>query len=636
MKFRQHTTNMFAHSFLILLGLVVATSFLTSCANARSLPPRILSGYNGFWLDSGSITDCVDRYLEPMRAAGFTACDFKIHPSNFDLKDPQQFNRLKELAQAIDSRGMLFLTYVFPHPYDGRRDPVAHAELPAFVREDGSVVEEKFSLVHWATWRRLFDNTFQLAQASLKLPIAAVRIDIETIQNVGISYDDQAWDCFTAEHNIALDVPAADRVSFLKKKQLFNAYNQWFFRQLDIIAQRLERELHAINPDLMLGYMPSVAGSFKDPFTRHLATERAPAIIDNWTMYNGEGFNQAVLDEQARVKAMNPNNLSIPWLRINSYCPEDIAVQAYHAGFTTDGYSNWDMFMLRAEYQTAPNSHRLPAPYTPVEYYDAYRLANEQLLADLKDGKTQPTGIPFKPATPLSAPLRIDDITVPQLQPAGNGTGEPRWFVLRNRRVIYIHAQAGEDIKVDLRHLAGDSRRIALQYAVIDADHNKLRNESIMPGDTESFTCTAPKTATYALIVTGGIDGLAWYGVRVHNQHMGVLAEPQTYFFYTEDFDVWVSRSHPTKPARVKARTDIDIEIFKVRFNRDKATETSVTSEITFDLPVDQEVSVLHLGKPIKIPQGLYTQDIYVTVEGAAEPYLADGPQRRLVTPPKQ
>ena len=595
---------------------------------SQPAPSRILSGYNGIWLDRSSIPQFVNDFLDPLHAAGFTACGLKIHPANIDLTAPEQLRRLREISHAIHERDMLFLAYVYPHPHHGHRDPVQDASLPPFVRADGTAVEDRFSLIHWPTWRKLFDNTLQLAQASNELPITAVRVDIETIANSGISYDDQAWARFAADAQLSPGVAAPDRAGLLREKQLFDRYAQWFKDQLNAIAQRYEREMHALNPELMLGYMPAYPGWFYDPFTRHLATERAPAVIDNWTMYNGEGFNEKVLAEQTRVKAMNPHNLSIPWFRVNSYRPDDIAVQAYHAGFATDGYSNWTMGMLGPDHKALPSGYQLPQPYTPSDYYAAYRRANTQLRADLAAGKTEPLGIPFRPVTPLSPPLTLDNVRVPQLQPAGDGTGEPQWLVLRDQRVIYVHARAGESIEVDVRHVAGDSRPVALQYAVIDAQHTKLRNESVMPGATESFTCTAPETATYALVVTGGEGGQAWYGVRVHNQHMGVLAEP-AYFFYTGTFSVWVSRSHPTNPARVKVHTPKS-QLFTAAFNNAPAIEGN---EVTFDLPRNRAAAVLVLGKPAEVPAGIYTQDFNISVEGAAEPYLADGPERRLVTP---
>ena len=217
---------------------------------------------------------------------------------------------------------------------------------------------------------------------------------------------------------------------------------------------------------------------------------------------------------------------------------------------------------------------------------------------------------------------------VPQLKPAGDGTGNPQWFVLRNRSIAYVYAKAGEKIKIDIRHIAGDRRPIALKYVVIDANHNELRSESIMPGDTEAFTCIAPETATYALVVTGGKDGQAWYGIRVHNQHMGILVAEPVYFFYISPFDIWVSRTHPTQSASIKIITG-RTEVFTASSNNAEAIQTN---SIVFDLPSNTETSVLSLGKPNEMPQGFTIQNLFVSVEGAVEPYLFDGPQRRLTT----
>jgi hypothetical protein len=129
-------------------------------------PAKLLCGYYGYWLGRDSITDTIRTVLDPMATARFNACDFKIQPTDFDLSDADQLRRLRDLAQAARKRDMVLLTYVYPHPHHGRRDPKRDTGLPAFVRADGEQVEDRFSLIHWETWRRLFDNAFQLARVS--------------------------------------------------------------------------------------------------------------------------------------------------------------------------------------------------------------------------------------------------------------------------------------------------------------------------------------------------------------------------------------------------------------------------------------------------------------------------------------
>jgi hypothetical protein len=95
--------------------------------------------------------------------------------------------------------------------------------------------------------------------------------------------------------------------------------------------------------------------------------------------------------------------------------------------------------------------------------------------------------------------------------------------------------KAGEPIAVALSHL---SRRhhVALQYAVLDPAKRVLRNEAVTRMQKEKFELSAPEDGTYALVVSGGNDGQAWYSVSVNGawcldaRKRVYLFEPQTIY----------------------------------------------------------------------------------------------------------
>jgi len=152
-------------------GDIVMAADITS---PKALPKKILCGYSGFWLDRGDAGLIDERLLKPMADAAFNVVDLKIQPTDFDLGEAEQMRRFEQLCARVKARGLVLTTYVYPHPHHGGRVPRIHADLPAFVRADGVEVPEQFSLIHWDVWRRVFDNAFQLAEASLTLPVAAV------------------------------------------------------------------------------------------------------------------------------------------------------------------------------------------------------------------------------------------------------------------------------------------------------------------------------------------------------------------------------------------------------------------------------------------------------------------------------
>ncbi len=611
---------------ILLISLHVQIAY---SLNSPVLPKKILSGYSGFWLDRNSVKDIIRIYLEPMKEAKFNSCEFKIFPTNLNLSDESQLTKLKELAQAIHERNMIFMVYVYPNPHDGRR---IYSDLPAFVDSSGKKFESRYSLAHWRVWRKIFDNAFQLASVSKELGIVAIKFDIETVQNDEISYDDESWCNFVISRKLGtLDIktPASKRYLTLKRLNLFADYENWFDEQANVIAKKFEKQIHKINPNLSLGFMPAKGRRYARAFMKYFGTPAAPAIIDSWCMYNGEGFSEAIIEERDRVKARNKYNLFIPWLRINSYRPTDITIQAYYAAMNTDGYSNWSMGMLNPNWNnnSRPSVYKLPDNYTIEQYYQAYKKANELILQDISAGRMMPESVAYRPVKPLPAPLNLESVTIPKIEPIGSGKGQPNWLTLRNQQVIYIYAYQNEKISARIKHLAGKRRMIALSVAIIDNKRNVILREEVLPGMEKQITTLASYTGAYALVITGGADGQAWYSVKVQNKHMGLLAKPQVYFFYIKPFEVWARRESVDKPAFVTVHTARN-EIFAVSFNNAPSVIVRGKQKKRFEFPAGIRNVKLRFLSPSKIPSGLYIQDIFISLSGSAEPFLFDNPER--------
>lgn len=461
------------------------------------------------------------------------------------------------------------------------------------------------------------------------MPITGVLLDLETVHHSGISYDDKAWSKFAGEHELAPDTPAGSRVQVLEERDLRETYERFFRTSLEKVAQQFQQEMHAINPNLILGMMEAGGGWFYGAFIKHLATERVPAIMDHWGMYNGEGLTDSVLQEQKRIKAANPHNLFVPWFRPDSYHPSCIKVHAYHAAMKTDGYSNWHIGMLTEDTTV------LPVGYNPGDYFNAFGIANEKVLADLAAGRPA-VSIPFRPAQPLVTKLDLKAaaaLKIPSLKPVGDGLGEPAWIPTRELQIFFTFAEAGEPIRMDVKHLAGAARPRSLQYALICPAGKILRNEAVRPGGEHNFSVTAPVTGTYALFVTGGAGGQAWYGIRIHN-HMAFPGsrKNKARFFHHGPFmplNLWLTRSDLEAPAYVYIQA--------ARFQKiaaqvdDGKIVTADVQPVQIELPPGRETHRLRLWKPEQLPEGYYTQAAFVWVEGAVKPYLSDGPQRRLI-----
>ncbi len=615
--------NLVKHTFTLLaLAMTVAAS------GSEPRPERILSGYTGYFL--GSDRSQVTSLFQKMRQAEFTAVELKIQQTQqrrMDLAAAQA--EIGDVAELAKSNHLWFQVYVYPEPYDGQRksDYPEHQNLPMLVDEKGNAHANTFCIIDYRVWQETFRHAFAIAELSKTKPVSALKFDIETISNTGLSYDDATWQTFCHD-NPEFDgrVKAADRAGYLAQKLAADRYREWFTAQFDKVVKQLEADIHAINPKLSLGVMPASHGWVSQAFIRNLGTNQAPAIIDDWSMYNGEGFNADVRQRQKDIKTLNPNNLYIPWFRINSYTTAQLAANAYQAGCRCDGYSNWSMVMLDEPPHKIP-LYQLPKGFTAGEYYTQYALANAAIRADIAE-KTldQAQRIAYEPVKSLVPTLNYKDLIIPALVPQGNGSyaGTQREFTVRNQTVSYIYAGTGEKIKVKLRHMAGNARPISLQYALLDKNKTVLRNEAIQPGGSETFEVTAPATGIYALVVSGGLDGQAWYSVCVDNPYWAFDAAKGIYFFGVP-FQIYVN----APVIRLDSR---DREAFSYTLNG--GAPVNISGKNYYDIALPGGVTELNVGKPQPALDGFYSQDATITPKNTATPYLYSSPERMLVPAP--
>ena len=377
--------------------------------------------------------------------------------------------------------------------------------------------------------------------------------------------------------------------------------------------------------------MPTDHGWVSKAFAKHLATPLAPAFMDDWSMYAGDGYDRNfVLNRQKELKELNPNNLYVAWLRLNSHEPEVLPSQLYTCAMETDGYNVWAMHMLDPAFKEA--GYELPNGKSSDDYYKHFGIVNQAI----RSGKE----IPYKRLSAGVQPLDMN-VTIPDLVPYGDGSGPNPGFVMRDQQTAFIYAEAGEMISATITHMSGTARKVAVQYALLDKDGNKLRNEIVLPGDEkrfgfEKFNVAAPYTGVYALTVSGGTGGLAWYGIQIHNKYYafevrnrGNAESPGVYFFYSAgSFDVYFLRNG-LKGAAALAGEKREGMVFDYQINDGKKIfEDKLKYRI--ELP-DSEIIKVRFSCPAKLKQTQYMQDFIFVTEGAVVPYAYDNPQRALV-----
>ncbi|MBP5638187.1 MAG: hypothetical protein J6X55_01820 [Victivallales bacterium] len=607
---------------LIVLSVLAANLVCLS----QSLPKPIIAGYTGYFLGVNKMEYYLDNLYPKMKAAGFNSVEIKIQQNKQPYMDIKPYmTQLHTLIDGAQANGLAFQLYLYPEPGNAKKNPAKyplHAAIPSPVDSMGKTVENTFRADLPQTWRELFKHAYQFAEASKDLPIASIKFDLETF-NLVISYDDDNWRAFCATHpELKADELAAQRHQSLKEAGLLEDYEKAQLDRISQAAKALADDLHAIAPTMPLGVMPQ-GHTLADCFAKVLATDTVPAIIDNWTMYNGEGFSNKSINAAEEARKLHPNNLAVTWFRINSYQPEDVTASAYFAASKTDGYSMWTIFMLDGV-DNKKLGYQLPKGRRPDEYFNCFKAANDALAADVRDGTLgKAERIAFKAPKPMIAELDFSRRKIPALRP--DGTGErlkgSQAFLIRDQQIIYIYAKTGEEIDVSICHEAGEKRPLALQYALFSPQMVKLRNEAVMPGQTEKMKIPAPETGIYLLTVSGGIGGQAWYSVAVANPYWCLDASKEAYIFRSQT--IYVPGKTFGNP-QVHSKTPPS-QAYYIQINDGERFLNERKGPMSFDLP-DGVAKVTFSDAPIA-----YSQDFELSFPKGKTPYIYIAPERRLV-----
>ena len=505
-----------------------------------ALPEKIISGYYGWNVLRKGEFERNTHMIDVLAKNGFNSYEVKIQGGARHFDVATYVPKIKALADHARSKGMIFQIYLYTVPYRADRhvDWPEHACLPCPVAENGEKIETEFLLTDPAVWRQLFIHAFEFAKYQDEIGFASLKFDVERIDQY-LSYDDVTWTAFCAKNGtFTSTTPVSKRGAALRgKKGGTKAYREFMLDGIEAAIVKFVKELRAIRPEIVLGYMPArSSGRYSEILNSALSAPGIPAIVDGWDMYNGSGYVDAVT--QANVKRAlkgNPKNIYVTWFRPDNYLPEDVTVCAYHAGVRSGGYSMWTLAMLDDTIPPKKRRYPLQEGYEIPDYMAALSKANAAIREDIAAGTlSEAKRIAFRRPTARVAPLDLSKIRIPRLRAACAASGSEKAvkqssFVLREQQTMLMPRKAGEPISVVLTH---QSRRhhAALQYAVLGPNGEVLQNESVPRLQKVSFSLTAPEAGTYALVVSGGRGGQAWYRVSI-NGAWAVDAGKGTYLF---------------------------------------------------------------------------------------------------------
>ena len=158
----------------------------------------------------------------------------------------------------------------------------------------------------------------------------------------GACYCDFCFGSFlrdTGEKTIAADVPAAARGAWLEQQGQPKAYEAHLKKNVQLLARRLEQAVHAIDPDVLLGFLAVYeAGDF---FARGLRdgfkTPARPVLIWTETPTYNKGYHAYVDEVYAKFLGLG-NVIYVPGLNLAKHGPQTLGSQARDLALHSDGY----------------------------------------------------------------------------------------------------------------------------------------------------------------------------------------------------------------------------------------------------------------------------------------------------------
>jgi hypothetical protein len=514
------------------------------------------------------------------------------------------------------------------------------------------VFPNRFSLAHWGAWRSAFDTAFELAELSKELNIVAVKFDFERWTQLnsvtGVpSYDDGAWQMFCQAHSHGGGaVPAKQRGQWLRQHKLTKAYDQWWQRRLNQIAQHMEKRMHAINPDLVLGMMPANFGisdqkrkRLYPPFAKHLATERVPAIMDVWR-YNVR-YRDNWPKQVKQLKALNENNIVVPWITPRNITPKQIYTHGHALAAQADGFSVWNMQMTSTSI-LGHNRHALAPGVSIEQYFDAYGKLNDRLkrgrAVDLANLPTLDTGSDEKDTASRAqrrqkqasrVKLNLQPPALAPAEPAAGREVEPKTFTLRQANRAFTYRQAGQPVQAQLKRRGGGGW---IAYGVVGPEGETLLRSAMAPNEKQvSIEVPSQRTGTYAICVNSGGAGAPRYDLTIAGPAMGLDLRNKLYLYKPpHQPPMWVAGVSGAGQGTLRIATGKGQMLHVTLADQQK-------QEVRYQKPVNLALREALTG-PVRIVEpehinsyGLYAGDIFLTAKAEGIATLTDAPERALV-----
>lgn len=360
----------------------------------------------------GSKSGKIDNHtIQQIRLLGFNTIIFAGHISKMTKEN------IKELAQTCKKYNLhMIITPSYIEPVVIKRKDIRKVVSTGGIT---GLAPCPFDKRYWEDYytKRLVE----IAEVSLEEDIDAIVIDTE-LYGVNVPGDIGTWaytnnfcfcdSCFgdfCKRKGIDRQIPNASRYSFLKGEGYLEEYYQVLGERIEKFASNLEREIHKVNPKIILGFFLYPHSSWYYPsFLKGISTPNMPALIFTEVIPHRYGYwdRKKLLESYRNMQKTGASFAVIPGLWLPSVKP-DIATHIYC--LATSG-SGCYIAPIKSALGVGVYAGALS---NPEEYRNALMLANNEITKRMKEGEDYRTALVLKSLSkPVPKPKKKDLILI--------------------------------------------------------------------------------------------------------------------------------------------------------------------------------------------------------------------------------
>ncbi len=334
-----------------------------------------------------------------------------------------------------------------------------------------------------------------------------------------------------------------ERRAWLIEHGYEDEYTQYLQDRVEEYATGVREQVHAVNPNLLLGFYPTPSNWSLVGVARAFSTERLPIILWATDTYGGGGPDRVPDDWREHYEALGINARYCAGMLLRRYSAKNLAAYIYHTSAECDGYWLFTTYTLWKPEEERTGDYYLAAG-SSEEYWAAITRGDEELdrlaadpdcVSDLQIG-IEP--IIYHPLAKPEMRRRITALEAPEI--TGEVVEYPQAW-LRGSNLLLVAAEGGSEVTIPVAFAQVGAGTDRVKWEVTDADGVKVASGQGETGEDATISFTpehdglhyVPISASgskYALMSANVPVGL-YAGSRLH--FMGLIE--RLYFAAPDD-----------------------------------------------------------------------------------------------------